>query len=212
MDIHPPQRHVRSLKEFFRELLTITAGILIALSLNGILDWRHHRDLVREARANIVSELQGNQRVLSTELHDLDRMEGQVRALITLVHQLEAAPDQVVHSVPYAWSLAELHATSWNTAQRTGALSYMPYEEVKRYTAVYDFQSDFQTVQQRGFGASLDVGGLQTLLGRNARMLNQTDLSDAERKLGVAQANVGALKEFASSLQRLYTQVLGAQQ
>src|SRR5262245_57184115 len=134
MEIHSPHRHVTSLKELFRELLTITAGILIALSLNGIVDWRHHHDLAREARANIVSELRGNQRELSTELRDLDKTEAQVRALIALVHQMEAAPAQVVQSVPYAWSLVELHATSWNTAQSTGALSYMPYEEVKRYT------------------------------------------------------------------------------
>jgi hypothetical protein len=38
MEIHAP-RHIGSWKEFFRELLTITIGILIALSLEGLLGW-----------------------------------------------------------------------------------------------------------------------------------------------------------------------------
>jgi hypothetical protein len=212
MDIHPSHRSITSLKDFFRELVTITAGILVALSLEGLLAWQHHRDLARDARANIIGELQSNQRELANERRDLDKMDAELRELIELVHQLESRNAHIPKSVPFIWSLAELHATGWDSAQSTGAVSYMPYEEVKRYTEVYDLQRDFHMAQQRGFGASLDVEGLETLLGREDRSLMPADLSDAERKLGVAKANVGALKELSASLQHLYEQALGARE
>lgn len=40
MDIHPPHRAVTSVRQFLRELVTITAGILIALTLEGLVNWR----------------------------------------------------------------------------------------------------------------------------------------------------------------------------
>ncbi len=53
MDIHGPQGPIQSVKHFFLHLLTITIGILIALSLEGIVEWAHHRSLVSEARMNL---------------------------------------------------------------------------------------------------------------------------------------------------------------
>ena len=87
MEIHPP-RPVTSLKEFLRELLTITAGILIALSLEGLLQWNHHRQLVREARTNIISELRQNQSEIAKEQEALRSAEHDVRIIVTFIHQL----------------------------------------------------------------------------------------------------------------------------
>ena len=56
MEIHAPKAP-HSLKEFLRELITITAGILVALSLEGVIEWNHHRHLVRESRENIHTEI-----------------------------------------------------------------------------------------------------------------------------------------------------------
>src|SRR5438270_535948 len=57
MEIHTPERPPLSMKEFGIQLATITIGILIALSLEGVTQWLHHRSLVREARANLASKL-----------------------------------------------------------------------------------------------------------------------------------------------------------
>lgn len=75
MEIHPPHGAVRSLKQFLEELVTITAGILIALALEGLVNWRHHRTLAREARANVLSEVRENQRDLTKEREDLGKVE-----------------------------------------------------------------------------------------------------------------------------------------
>jgi hypothetical protein len=64
MEIHAPTGTVESLKDFGLHLLIVTVGILIALSLEGLVEWRHHRALVEEARANIASEVRENQKGL----------------------------------------------------------------------------------------------------------------------------------------------------
>ena len=53
MDIHPPSGPVHSFRDFCLHLLTVILGILIALSLEGLIEWRHHRSLaqLRQVRA-----------------------------------------------------------------------------------------------------------------------------------------------------------------
>src|SRR5207244_7832752 len=89
MDIHPPRQAVTSLQQFLRELVTITAGILIALTLDGLLSWRHHRTLVRKARGNIRNALREKQRDLGKERQDLQKREQDGQTLIRWVHRLE---------------------------------------------------------------------------------------------------------------------------
>src|SRR5690348_13673367 len=95
MEIHVPRKAITSLKELLRELAIITAGILIALSFEGLVQWRHHRELVREARANILSELRENQRELATETRDLQRIDQQGQSIIGVIHQLQI--DRKIH-------------------------------------------------------------------------------------------------------------------
>lgn len=209
MEIHPP-RPVTSLKEFLRELLTITAGILIALSLEGLLQWNHHRELAQEARTTIVRELGENRRELAKEEQALGGMQQDIRNIIAFVHQLELHPRVPVGSIHYGFTLTELHSTAWGTARATGAVSYMPYQEVERYTQVYDLQHEFEELQQRAFGSSLDMQALSTLLDRKAGTISQVELSDAERRLGTLLANVTAMQQIAKPLEDRYQEILNA--
>jgi len=67
MDIHPPHA-IHSWKDFGIQLITITAGILIALSLEGVRESIRDRALVREARQNIHREIADNQREVNGEI------------------------------------------------------------------------------------------------------------------------------------------------
>ena len=208
MDIHVPRKAVTSIKDLLRELAIITAGILIALSFDGLVQWWHHHQLAQEARANIMSEVRENQQELAKEIPGLQTSLQQGEALVALVHQLEVNPKTPLSQASYAFTIAELHSTSWNTASTTGALSYMTYEEVKRYTEVYDLQRAFDAVQQRALQGALDVEGLFTLLGRQQGSLTKAELADAERRIGIAIANSRAMQEVAEPLNQRYQAVL----
>ncbi|HEY1529175.1 MAG TPA: hypothetical protein VGH51_23350, partial [Candidatus Angelobacter sp.] len=57
MEIHSPDKPIHSQKEFLFHMFTVVLGILIALAMEGGVEWFHHRALVREARENILAEV-----------------------------------------------------------------------------------------------------------------------------------------------------------
>jgi len=57
MEIHPPHGPARSWSDVFGQLTIITAGVLIALALEGAVAWLEHRRLVREATTNLRNEM-----------------------------------------------------------------------------------------------------------------------------------------------------------
>ena len=68
MDVHPPSEPIHSWRDFFIHLITITIGLLIALSLEGVVEWFHHRHLVDQARVDMREELLGNRQSLAQNL------------------------------------------------------------------------------------------------------------------------------------------------
>jgi hypothetical protein len=68
MDIHPPHEPVRSVKDFLYHMLTIVLGILIALSLEGLVEWSRHRRLVHDTREFLTREVYASQARLKNGL------------------------------------------------------------------------------------------------------------------------------------------------
>ena len=60
LDVHSPHEPIIGWKDFLLHLFTITIGLLIALSLEGMVEWFHHRHLVHEAEASLYREIDGN--------------------------------------------------------------------------------------------------------------------------------------------------------
>jgi hypothetical protein len=71
IDVHPPHVPIRGWREFFLHLATITIGLLIALSLEGLVEWQHHRHLVHEAQASLYTEIKSNESRLASVLEDV---------------------------------------------------------------------------------------------------------------------------------------------
>jgi hypothetical protein len=207
MEIHPPHA-IRSLKDFLLQLLTITVGILIALTLDGVLEWTHHRQLVHEAEANLTTEVRENQAEINKGMQELRTSEQQLKEMVALVHQLQQNRAGVVKNITFSWTLDELHATSWSTASATGAIAYMDYAEVKRYTRAYDLQQRFMIVQNKAFDSIMAVYGLTTLLQKDMKRVSDSELAQAERVLGLALANAGAVESVQSALNEEYTKLL----
>src|SRR5205807_9638345 len=136
LDVHPPHAAIHSVKDFLIHLLAITVGLLIALSLEAMVEWIHYRHLVHEAETNFSTEIRENQQELTKSLEGMRAAEEQLQHFIKLVHQLEVDRGTPLNQVNFSWTLATLHDTSWNTARETGAVAHMDYDEVKRYTRV----------------------------------------------------------------------------
>lgn len=64
LDVHAPHEKIHGYKDFFLHLFTITVGLLIALGLEGCVEWGHHRHLRREAEVNLRQEVRDNEKEL----------------------------------------------------------------------------------------------------------------------------------------------------
>ena len=147
MDIHPVHGPVHTVREFFVHLLIVTLGILIALSFEGLLEWRHHRSLVREARDNLALEIADNKKTIDDDLPKIAASEEQLKHTISVVQNLETTHSSPQGTLGSSLPFTSLHATAWDAANRSGAVSYMPYSEVTKYTDLYELQQVFLDLQ-----------------------------------------------------------------
>jgi hypothetical protein len=147
VDIHPPHP-IHTWKDFGVQLVTITAGILIALSLEGVRESIHDRALVREARENIHREIADNQRDIQAELKAIPARSKKVATALQFANEMLKTRHSDIHQLELGLEFPDLNAASWQTAERTGALAHMDYAEVKKYAALYAAQ-DFLAQQQR---------------------------------------------------------------
>ena len=118
-------------RDFFVQLVIVTAGVLIALLLQGLVDWTGDRALVREARANIRQELQDNLREVDDEIAGLKRRQANLENALQLINDLLASGKSNINQIDIGSSLAGLSSASWRSAERTGALALMEYRHVQ---------------------------------------------------------------------------------
>jgi len=136
MDIHAPHEPVHSWRDFFSHLTIVTIGLFIALMLEAGVEAVHHRHLVREARANIRTELQSNH---GSAQHDLQLLQKAIDLQKTNMANIRSmSKDANFHGVvSNTLSFDSLDDAAWRTARDTGALGYMPYQEIQSYSDVY---------------------------------------------------------------------------
>jgi hypothetical protein len=150
MHVDLPEKVPHSVKEFLLQILTITIGILIALSLEALVASMHHRSLVREANANLANEMRANRRqVDALFVKAMPRMTKEIEEALAVAHAFLEKRTPTHARIEMNYTIAQLTSTGWTTAQNTGAVGLMEYAEVERLANVYELQSRFNGIQDR---------------------------------------------------------------
>ena len=220
MDIEAPHGPIESWKDFFIHLCIITLGLLIALGLEGMVAHFHERNLVKEARANIRTEIVENQKSLEDFVKANAQNEAEIQHLLDYLDQLKKNP-KAHGSATIAYSMIDLNRSSWNTAAATGALSFMKYRDVKHYEDIYDTQKDFALMQQQALDS---LGNGYASFFQMLRQQNQsseahgdaTKLTEAEvtqinavqEKLQLYLARLTFIGDASKSLDQQYSKFL----
>ena len=207
MEIHAPTHPITGWKETVKHLAIITAGVLIALALEGIVTWVDHRMLVREAVANLTSELQNNGKELSGLFASLQKEQQQLEHLDDLIDLVLAGKPLTNQSIALESNGAELKNAAVTTGEITGAFGYMEYSEVRRYADVYDLQAQFMRLQEREGQHFSDVLALM----RRIPFADRPNMETVERwrsLIDVAIAGVTSREQLGRQLQRRYEDIL----
>jgi cell division protein FtsB len=157
LDVHAPEHGINGVRDFFLHLFTITIGLLIALGLEAGVEAIHHRHQREEAETLIRREIQNNLAqlhdgapVATAELHQMTAV------LQTLEDRAQSQPG-VLHENDFIFHEAPIQDAAWRTANSTGALTYMDYKEVERFSDAYKEQALLQTMEEQALEDYLEL-------------------------------------------------------
>ncbi len=137
MEIHPPSEPIHNWRDLLIHLGVITVGLFIALTLESLVEYMHHRHIVREARENIRLEIEDNHVAAQRDLVNLQNDIDLEQKNIDNIQILRTHPKDFHGSISNTMSLDAPQDSAWRTARDSGALTYMPYDEVQRYSNIY---------------------------------------------------------------------------
>jgi hypothetical protein len=194
---------VNTWRDFFVQLVIVTVGVLIALLLQGLVDWQRGQALVREARANIRQELQENLREVDLEIAGLAKREANLDNCLKFAEDLLANGKTDINAFELGLSFAELGSASWQSAERTGALALMEYRDVQTLSKQYDKQDLYVAAQRRAMDRLANAFGVVPDATK-ATKAARADLEAFRREIQALQASLLIEKQLAEQLSRSY--------
>ena len=150
LDVHSPHEPIIGWKDFLLHLFTITIGLLIALSLEGMVEWFHHRHLVHEAEASLYHEIDGNAKGLNGAVTDLHKQRDDLKHDVVVLNQLIRTgklPNQ--EHMDIVFHIQSFDNVGWKTAQATGASAYMSYADAQEYASIYETQDELADAEKQ---------------------------------------------------------------
>lgn len=208
IEVHPPEHAPHSVRDFFLHIFTITIGLLIALGLEALVEWRHHVHVGHQAVENIRRELESNRSDLAGVLKAVPGERENLQDLLGFFHQREAAQVTNRHQIRLGITLTTLRDASWETASATGALSYVPFDEVQRFAATYQVQKQYLELQSRALQQTLVLEGL--VATEDPNQMPPQDAVTAKMQIRSKLANLGAIQEIGTALDKTYGEALEA--
>jgi hypothetical protein len=150
LDVHAPHKPIEGIKEFLLHLFTITVGLLIALSLEGLVEWQHHRHLVHEAQASLYGEIERNAAALKGTSDQLHKEQADLKHDVSVLNHLIAAGKMPEHEhMTISFGIHGFDNLGWKTAQATGASAYMSYSIAQQYADIYTTQDELADAERQ---------------------------------------------------------------
>jgi hypothetical protein len=211
LDVHPPHESIHGKRDFFLHLFTITIGLFIALSLEGLVEWQHHRHLVHEAEAGLHTEIQNNAAGMQANLDDLHKQQANLKHDVVVLKYIAANHKMPEHdSMDITFHIQSFDSVSWTTAQNTGALAYMPYERAQMYSDIYSTQTQlFVCEQQAARDAIISLGPFLNM-SDNDPAPTAAEATALQEKIEILQGQLLLVDSFMRSLAQEYKKFLAA--
>lgn len=201
MDVHAPHEPVHTWRDFAIHLLVVTIGLLIALSLEALVEHLHQRHLLHTAEANLHIELQNNRNLLAGDERQLNHTESELQQDIAILSARKSNPG-ITEPLNFDWTWNSVEASAWTTARDSGALTLMPYDTEQAWSVIYGQQG---AVNERASVYIADIYRAQApTKGRTFPQLTPDEVDQSIVGLQQALADVDLLRDYCKSLDRIY--------
>jgi hypothetical protein len=210
IDVHPPHASAHSWRDILIHLFTITLGLIIALSLEGLVEWQHHRHLVHDAEASLHDEIQSNASGMADTVATLHQNQADLKHAVDMLNILIATKKLPNGGMTIGYRIVTFDNVSWKTAQTTGALSYMPYSLAKEYANIYGTQEELTAAEQQAARDAVLNLGVFINLKHNDPDPTPEQAEAMKLRIETLQGQLLLVDNYMKSLDRQYKQFLAA--
>ncbi len=207
LDVHPPHEKMHGIKDFLLHLLTITIGLLIALGLEGYAEHWRHGELKKDAEAKLRQEIRDNAEEIVV-VHKANASEQEnLKRIIDFLNARKKNEPYDTRQIRLDFALGGLKSASWKTAAATGALGFMEYDQVQRYSVVYELQDKYSALQDQTIDEFLQLQSY-VIYGFDPTKITAVDAGSAELATRRALAHLVAMDQVGTALGSEYDAVL----
>jgi hypothetical protein len=192
-----------TLADYAFQFITVTAGVLIALFIDGLVETTHNRELVVVAREMLAREVADNLKELSGLSASVASSTADIENGLTLANDLLSRGKSDVRQLKLNFNLATLSVASWQSAERMGALALMEYDEVRKYSELYTFQELFDSQQRKAIDM-VAVGSALITPSFDPTTANKQDVAKFREQLMLLQANLMVTEQLGQQLLEAY--------
>jgi hypothetical protein len=206
LDVHPPEHGIHGVRDFFLHLLTITAGLLIAIALEQSVEALHHHHQREQAEAIIRQELRENRAdVLTLQGHLHDEIKDLVAVLVYIDgREQHTRPDS--SKLKFGFTEGPLRDAAWRTTTATGVAAYMEYATTEKFAECYKEQEQFELVEEHALEAYLNLESFVAI--KKPDDLSDDDIRAAKPLVRQALADIGALRDVGTGVLHVYDEAL----
>ncbi len=211
LDVHPPHEPVHGWRDFLLHLFTITVGLLIALSLEGLVEWRHHRHLVHDAEASLHEEIKANAAGMRESLAVLKKQQENLKHDVVLLKgMMSGVKTQKDDHMEIAFHISGFESVSWKTAQATGALAYMPYDTAKEYSDIYGTQDAVYVAEEQAARDAILSLAPFINTSDSDKDPDAVEATSIKQKIEILQGQLVLVESLMTSLGKQYQKFLEA--
>ena len=205
LDVHALSQRIHGLKDFSLHILTITIGLLIALSLESFVEGIHHRDTLNAAKDSMHGEIVHNAQQLTGIRTQIAAEEKTLDDdLVVLLKFRDKTADADGHEkLDFTFESTQLDDAAWKTAQTAGAFTYMPYVQAQEFSGIYGVQDDFRKAQQQVNESVLDAAAVVANLPDGAKPTDAETLTTIDR-VRIARMHLIFLQALSETMERSY--------
>jgi hypothetical protein len=213
LDVHPPHEKMHGFKDFVLHLLTITVGLLIALSLEGCVEHWKQRELKKDADTKLRQEIRDNAKEMALIHNATATEQANLVRIVDFMNARKKNQFYDIHQIRLDFTLGDLKSASWKTAAATGALGFMDYDQVQRYADVYQLQDKYSALQDQTIDEFLQlqsyvIYGFDPENGFDPKKITPADAGSAELDARRTLVRLTAMDQVGTALAKEYDAVL----
>lgn len=206
MEVHTPERPLHTVKDVFLQITIVTIGILIALSLEAIVEWGHNWALVREAPAMLTQVIRANNRQVDAALQKAPAIVDAHKQVLEWINERLAHKNPTIHDLHLGYVQVLLSDSSWYAAEATGVLAHMGYDEVHKYADVYALQAEAMRLQQRTI--DIVVAEARQVEFEDLERLTDTEPANWKQQVIALLSHIRAEESFAKAVSNRFRTAL----